>query len=369
MESKQAQLIVLAGPDGGRTVRLNRFPVTMGRSAQCDIQLTEQHVSREHAELSLTGDGVVLEVRSSQGLRIGRKTYKRGRCVLLDTGDVLRLGVETSVLFVDAGADAQDAMDRARAEREAEGAARRAREQKREKPPAPEPADETEQQAEPALTLETLPEVSAPEPEPLAPGQVEALRRKKRTRRIVIGLGVYVSVILLIVVLVLSTDSADTRGGPSRPTRLKRDQIAEILRGEPRPKPAPDNEKAAEQLERARRYYRTASADPANRYRCIKAYKLYRALSGRVTFADATDGHKYDTSLRDLVAELAPLYERACNASTQERWHSASQDLEKIAEMVPDQRNPLNHNVRRHLHFIETQRAEKKRRTGPGRFR
>ncbi len=108
--AQNAQLIVVAGPDDGRRFELNGGSFTLGRSATCQIALSEEYISREHARLSLGNDGIVLEVLSSNGLSIGGRKYKRGKEIVLAAGDVIELGADTKMLFIDRGGDAQAAL-------------------------------------------------------------------------------------------------------------------------------------------------------------------------------------------------------------------------------------------------------------------
>ena len=364
MGSAEANLIVLGGPDGGRRIRLDRLPVTLGRSAESGIRLSEQYVSREHAELSVSPDGIVLEVRSSRGLQIDRKTYKRGKRILLGTGDILKLGTETEILFVDVGADTESALADVQAARQASYQAKRAAAEPRSAAPEPAAAEVTSvEQPAPAA-----PAAAEQRPAPAGPPN-----RGKRMRKIIIGVGAYLVgiAVLFIVLLAIRSDQQDA----SPPQVLKKDQLTELLT-EPlkhHPQPAPNSQQAAEALDLARRKYMSRNIHPGDGYWCVYHYERHKALSGLVTFRDDADQSKWDAASEQLVEKVKPLYESACQAAHQERWSKAMEYFEKIvgneggrrkrkiAGLVPDQHNRLHQNVRKHLEFIQERRRASKR--------
>ena len=80
-----AFLTLMSGDERGR-VDLIVGDITVGRSPKCDIQYTDQTVSRLHARIYLTGDHYYVEDLSSQhgtivdGKRINGPTH---RCSLI----------------------------------------------------------------------------------------------------------------------------------------------------------------------------------------------------------------------------------------------------------------------------------------------
>ncbi len=82
--------LLCRGPQGQRTViELNGPRLTVGNADECDLKILEDnHLSREHAQFSLTGDRIVLEdLLSSNG------TYVRVRQpFLLQDGDEILVG-------------------------------------------------------------------------------------------------------------------------------------------------------------------------------------------------------------------------------------------------------------------------------------
>lgn len=93
-----ATLIVLQGPDKGRTLRTSDDTVVLGRGSD-QVPLTDQTISRRHAELTLSEGGWLLtDLNSANGTYLnGVRVQKPTR---LKHGDQIRLG---STLLVYAG--------------------------------------------------------------------------------------------------------------------------------------------------------------------------------------------------------------------------------------------------------------------------
>jgi hypothetical protein len=86
------ELVVIAGPDKGRTFTLNvGADLMLGRSAQAHYQLpNDGRVSRNHCQLLLDGDGVVVVCNGgSGGTLVNNNKVQRHR---LKPGDVLQVG-------------------------------------------------------------------------------------------------------------------------------------------------------------------------------------------------------------------------------------------------------------------------------------
>lgn len=85
------ELAVIAGPDKGRTFTLNLGRELMvGRSAQAQYQLNDPRVSRNHCQVTIEGDDVVVTCNGGSGgtLVNGQKVQKHK----LKPGDVIRVG-------------------------------------------------------------------------------------------------------------------------------------------------------------------------------------------------------------------------------------------------------------------------------------
>jgi DNA-binding NtrC family response regulator len=100
---RAATVEVVAGPDKGRTARLDGGIVAalvMGKGDSCDLRLTDGTVSRVHAKLTLSPQGVIVSDEGSKngtfvnGMQIGR--------VILTSDATITLGATTVRAIVDA---------------------------------------------------------------------------------------------------------------------------------------------------------------------------------------------------------------------------------------------------------------------------
>src|SRR5262245_13980787 len=82
---------------GKESWSLDVRPISIGRSAECDVVLDEDTVSRVHAYLVPTPDGPLLVDRSRHGTTVNGEG-RQGPGVLLGAGDQLRVG--SSLLLV-----------------------------------------------------------------------------------------------------------------------------------------------------------------------------------------------------------------------------------------------------------------------------
>jgi pSer/pThr/pTyr-binding forkhead associated (FHA) protein len=94
-------LTVVAGPMRGASFRLSTAPQVIGRSARVDIVVDDPHLSRRHASVRLTADGVTLEDLGSLNGTCLNDRWIDGPEYLCD-GDVIRLG-GTELRFFDPG--------------------------------------------------------------------------------------------------------------------------------------------------------------------------------------------------------------------------------------------------------------------------
>jgi Protein of unknown function (DUF3662)/FHA domain len=81
--------------DGTRH-EVNKGSVVLGRSRDCDIQLTDANVSRRHAEVRQEGASYwIVDLGSTNGMEVNRKRVKRAK---LRPGDTITLG-STEITF------------------------------------------------------------------------------------------------------------------------------------------------------------------------------------------------------------------------------------------------------------------------------
>jgi diguanylate cyclase (GGDEF)-like protein len=100
-QKKQACLIVISARSSaaiGRMIQLDRPDIVIGRSAEADIQLEDEGISRKHAMLSRTADGRyrISDLGSTNG------THVNGVRLLnsdLSNGDQIQVGSQTVLKF------------------------------------------------------------------------------------------------------------------------------------------------------------------------------------------------------------------------------------------------------------------------------
>ncbi len=93
-----ATLTISSGPGAGRRFEIGAAPATLGRHDQCDIQIEDRWMSRQHARIVWSGSGYVVEdLGSTNGTFVngGGDTGSRA----LKSGDILRLGEEVELAF------------------------------------------------------------------------------------------------------------------------------------------------------------------------------------------------------------------------------------------------------------------------------
>jgi len=94
--SRTASLQIKHGPNAGKSIKLTRLPIHIGRDPMNEIRLDDPHVISQHAKIFATDNSYYL-------MDLGGETYINGKAVrkssvVLMPGDVVRLG--KSALFV-----------------------------------------------------------------------------------------------------------------------------------------------------------------------------------------------------------------------------------------------------------------------------
>ena len=80
----------------GKTMRVDKRRVLLGRSRECDIQVDDSNVSRRHAELRQEGSTYwIVDLDSTNGVEVNGKRVKRAK---LEPGDTFTVG-ETEIAF------------------------------------------------------------------------------------------------------------------------------------------------------------------------------------------------------------------------------------------------------------------------------
>jgi diguanylate cyclase (GGDEF)-like protein len=92
----QAYLIVLAGSSMGEMYKITHEKTIIGRGQRADVRMMDEGVSREHCEILLEGEKIVLHDLGStngtycRGLRIDRHELQDGDKILVGSGTVLK---------------------------------------------------------------------------------------------------------------------------------------------------------------------------------------------------------------------------------------------------------------------------------------
>jgi len=344
------ELIFLAGPQRGQRAVLMGDVAVLGRSSSSDVQIDEQYVSREHLRLSLTRDGWMAENLSDNPIRINGKKYKRKK-VLLDTGDLLALGVATEVLFVAAGDDPLEAL-KPFGGLQALGAPATP-------PPAgaqgEAPATPLPQQAPAAPTdAKRKTEAEGPKTEAVSAEAAE----KSSSRRVMILSGVVLAWLVILLLLWAFREKGTEGKGDGAPKWLTDDEIARAIE-EPMSRPA-DLPEADRLLYRAVERQKSIwkAGDP---YLCVRDYKEALAFMGRSSFRDPEYDERFIRIRRQLNKDVQDQYRRACFAERQGDWPQAKREFQVVELMLPEQNKDdpvfkvILTNVREHIRYVNVQ--------------
>jgi diguanylate cyclase (GGDEF)-like protein len=98
LTSRQASLIVITGSAVGKMFKVSQEPMFIGRGKDCEIVLTDEGISRQHARVEQDGHGnvAIVDLNSTNG------TYFNGNRItrhLLRDGDKVQIGSTTILKF------------------------------------------------------------------------------------------------------------------------------------------------------------------------------------------------------------------------------------------------------------------------------
>jgi diguanylate cyclase (GGDEF)-like protein len=96
--SRMASLIVMSGNSIGRMFAVDRERMVLGRSAEADITIDDEGISRKHAAIVRGDDGIIEleDLGSRNGTFVNMKRIERHA---LDDGDKIQLGAVTILKF------------------------------------------------------------------------------------------------------------------------------------------------------------------------------------------------------------------------------------------------------------------------------
>lgn len=89
-DEQRYELRVVRGPQTGIDIELKLGTLSVGRDPACDIFLNDMTVSREHAEIEVTGDSCIIkDMNSFNGVWVNDRMVD---VCLLKSGDLLQIG-------------------------------------------------------------------------------------------------------------------------------------------------------------------------------------------------------------------------------------------------------------------------------------
>ena len=347
MNPHTAVLIFVTGPQTDQRVVLITNVVLVGRGSQADVRLEERHASRRQFQLTLTNDGWVFENLSRRRTCVNGKKYKAGRKIILDTGDVIGVGIKTEILFVAAGDDAEGALDAYRAEYPVGAAAAT---------PAPGAQPDQKPSEPPPLPVwqPLVPVGDQPggdERQPHAAEELAAEERKAKFKKYAMVFAVYL-VVMLVGVIVLrrfrrKTDTVP--GGDTRPLRLSKEEIADFIAQEFTKLRNPA--KAREALLESERWL-DSKENPGHLYRAVHNYKLAIAYGRLLT---AVEERAFREARAQLVKRVRSKYDAAWKYEMADNYRDAKRFFEDLLEIIPyvhEYEDPIRKKIVQHLTFI-----------------
>ena len=378
MPSACPELIFVAGPqEGERAVLLTQL-VGVGRAPDADVQLTELYVSRRQLQFQLTHEGWVVENVTKKSLvRINGKKLKVGKKIILDTGDLLSVGMETLILFVAPGDDPEEALAEYRNE-----------------VPAPQPAAVVAEQAPESLEAEPIAEAAAGEPQAAAPAAAAAepeeapapapesiednlmlgltdeerdaaTAKQARIKKYALYGGVYLAVLIGGAVLLSGLGGGGNEDRMGAPRLIPSEEISQMLSepitGMPLVEPV-----AEQHLQKAKVFHREAEIQSGNLYKAVKHYKLYLAFSRRETFPTPELERQYTQALRRLIREVTKKYKDSYALVQDRSFRMALASYEELLRMVPakedpepERHNKLFENIIKNITYLGTKLQKK----------
>ena len=356
MAAGRAELVYVRGPQAGQRASLMSAVVTVGRGQQADVQLTEEHVSRKHFQLTLTQDGWIFENISTLKSRVNGKRYKTGKKIILDTGDVIAVGAETEMLFVATGDDTEAAVIAYRQSGARKGKSRTAS-------LAPAVAAARDQQLEPGDDQQPggaeVPEDAELSPVPedgeeaeLDPDEIAAMEQKAKFKKYVSIFGVYIALLAAFVgVLVFLVDRPGPRRRGDRPELLKNAQIDDFINAKLRRDR--NTVKAREALDKA-----FLALDQTNKvdylHRAVYWFKLSRAY-GKVL--NTEEERQFGNASRRLTKMVQEKYRNAYAYEKDHKYLTADVLFRELLDMLPSMgrrggKDELRDNIIAHVAYI-----------------
>ena len=392
MANRIPQVVVVTGPQRGARAPLNKNIMVIGRTAPADLCINENVVSRQQAQLMLTHDGWVIENLSKNGFfGINDKAYKPGKKLLIETGDIISVGQETKLLFIDTDQDPQAVINQYLINNPVVV-------------PQPEPEPEPVEPEEPKIDPNNLSQAdlsmmladqsaelldeeelqakanneNKPKPEEtqieLSADQLEAEEKNKKRKKLYAFLGIYFAVMIigLLALITLQGEGDDKTTRKSNvPKQFTSEKIRTLLAG--KIKGLVSNEvKARESLRDAKSFYAIMKSDEPNAYRSVLYFKLFNVYRGKEVYSDFLPVEK-DGAEKYLHKIISENYKNIVAAERSgKNWELAKRSIKIIQKYLPrkyineyDDKSVLKliNNIDSHNTYIANQidRAHKKK--------
>jgi len=368
MVSAMPELIFVSGPQRGERAVIMTGTVVLGRSPGADVRLVEEAISREHVRFQLTRDGWVMENLSANGTLINGKRYKKDKKVLLDTGDVMGVGLETRILYVAPGDDPEEALAdwrQANPSAQAKPAETKAQAGKLRPEAAQASAATAGEQPKAPVPTGKVKSAEKAAGQPAQPREEDGMGgpAEKGSKNLKL---ILLSVVLLGLVgfgaaLLLKIEQPPE----DHPvlSRLTAEQITAALDAPIQRPPSPT--KAAVALDLAWRSYENKSrwSRPGELYRCVKQFKLYRAYSQSIAFPKVQYERMALEAARELDAMVREKYETAWKYEKARSYRSAKQSFEQLMRELPagdvERDSPIDQvilkDIKQHIKYLNSQ--------------
>ena len=363
MNGARPELIFVAGPQAGERAVLMSNVALVGRSPAADVRLAEGAASREQVRFQLTGQGWLMQNLSTNGTIVNGKRYKGLKQLILETGDVLGVGLETEVLYVSPGDDPEEALA---AYRDKHGVAE-IRPTARPSPPPAEPAEKDKPRpgAKADARADQAPRKGwkrAEEEEAEDEDKADAEEGPGSSKlKYVLFAIVLVSLLFFGVAIIkkaMSTD--DGPSGPEGPPRLTDKEIRASLTAPLERSPSPV--KAGEALDRAVRSYANRNLwETGDLYRCVKDFMLHQAYRNSQAFQSVDHERMAEQASGELIDLVLSKYDAAWKFEKARSYRNAMAAFQELMFILPiaelEQEGPIYRviiqNVLQHRNFIK----------------
>lgn len=368
MAGAMPELIFVAGPQQGERSVIMTSTAILGRSPAADVRLVEEAASREHVRFQFTRDGWVMENISANGTLINGKRYKKNKKVVLDTGDVMGVGLETRMLYVAPGDDPEEALQNWREANPAHQS---------------KPASA----AKPPTSAKVSPPSAPPSKPPLVPGretpapkaEAQAVEESEedgmggpdakgsKTLKIVLLSVVMLGMVGFGLALMMRSDPEDVPGSSDGELPyLAPEEITEALAA-PLSRPLSPTQASAALKKAVSSYTNKALWEKGDHYRCVKQFKLYRAFSQSSSFPKIQYERMADAAAREFDLLIRSKYRAAWKFEMAKNYRNAKQTFEELEQLLPVRDveresqvyKVIVTNIRKHRSYVKSQLGKK----------